>query len=305
MLKRVEAEHDLLIIQYPFKTPFAPLFLSKPVICHICSNLLSASTNPAKYSGVVGLAARAYAQLLHFWNLIMFKRANVRVVANGSELAALYRKSRITAAVSSSVKASEIIPPGEIQRRKGPFNILFVGRPSLEKGFDILLDAVRKIPHEFDFRLVFVGFNREEFLGLHQDRPVDTSKMQFLGYIPFSERLFDIYRSSHVLVLPSRSEGTPRVLVEARAMGCPVVASNAGGIPDSIADGTDGMMFPTGDSSALAAILSELLANEDRRLELAINGIQRVRTMTLENFLNIFVRIIDEQLGINERQLHS
>src|SRR5690606_29587099 len=171
------------------------------------------------------------------------------------------------------VKASEIIPPGEIQRRKGPFNILFVGRPSLEKGFDILLDAVRKIPHEFDFRLVFVGFNREEFLGLHQDRPVDTSKMQFLGYIPFSERLFDIYRSSHVLVLPSRSEGTPRVLVEARAMGCPVVASNAGGIPDSIADGTDGMMFPTGDSSALAAILSELLANEDRRLELAINGI--------------------------------
>src|SRR5690606_30275006 len=121
----------------------------------------------------------------------------------------------------------------------------------------------------------------------------------------FSERLFDIYRSSHVLVLPSRSEGTPRVLVEARAMGCPVVASNAGGIPDSIADGTDGMMFPTGDSSALAAILSELLANEDRRLELAINGIQRVRTMTLENFLNIFVRIIDEQLGINERQLHS
>jgi glycosyltransferase involved in cell wall biosynthesis len=84
-----------------------------------------------------------------------------------------------------------------------------------------------------------------------------------------------------------------------------VVASRIGGIPDSVTDGVDGLLFPSGDGSALAAILQELLTNEDRRIELAIQGIRRASTMTLDNFLNIFVRIIDEQLGINERQVHS
>jgi len=305
MLKKVEAEHDLMIIQFPFKSPFAPLFLTKPVVCHICSNLLSASANPVKYKGLKGAIARAYARLLHYHNRRMFGRKNVRVVANGRELAELYKEFNAVPAVSSSLKAREIISPENVRRRSGPMRILFVGRPSLEKGFDVLLDAITQIPREHDFRLVFVGFTREEFLQMHPDCSIDTDKVEFLGYVPFSQQLFDIYKSGHVLVLPSRSEGTPRVLIEARAMGCPVVASRIGGIPDSVTDGVDGLLFPSGDGSALAAILQELLTNEDRRIELAIQGIRRASTMTLDNFLNIFVRIIDEQLGINERQVHS
>jgi glycosyltransferase involved in cell wall biosynthesis len=305
MLKKVEAEHDLMIVQFPFKTPFAPLVLSKPVVCHVCSNLLSASANPVKYKGLKGAIARAYARLLHYHNRRMFGRKNVRVVANGRELTELYKEFKVVPAVSSSLEAREIISPEEVKRRSGPMRILFVGRPSLEKGFDVLLDAITQIPKEHEFRLVFVGFTWEEFQEMHPDRSIDTDKIEFLGYVPFSQQLFDIYKSGHVLVLPSRSEGTPRVLIEARAMGCPVVASRVGGIPDSITDGIDGLLFPSGDGTALSTLLQELLANEDRRIELAIQGIHRARTMTLDNFLNIFVRIIDEQLGIDERQIHS
>ncbi len=71
-----------------------------------------------------------------------------------------------------------------------------------------------------------------------------TETVRFLGHRDFGPELFQCYADADVLVVPSRTEGTPRVLVEARGFGCPVIGTSVGGIPTSIANGIDGLLVP-------------------------------------------------------------
>jgi len=68
-----------------------------------------------------------------------------------------------------------------------------------------------------------------------------------------------------LFVLPSLNEGMGRVLLEAMAVGCPVVATRVGGIPDIVAHGTTGLLVPPQDDRALAEAILTLLRDRSRR----------------------------------------
>jgi glycosyltransferase involved in cell wall biosynthesis len=72
-----------------------------------------------------------------------------------------------------------------------------------------------------------------------------------------------------VLLLPSRSEGLPRVAMEAFARGRPVIGSRAGGIPDIVSDGVNGLLVPPGDARALAAAVERVLTDRELAERLA------------------------------------
>ena len=74
---------------------------------------------------------------------------------------------------------------------------------------------------------------------------------------------------STLLVLPSRSEGLPRVVIEAFCRGRPVIGARAGGIPDIVEDGVSGMLVPREDPAALAATLVRVLSDRDLQERLA------------------------------------
>lgn len=297
LLKKIERNHDLLIIQYPLKTFFAPIFLKKPIIGHVCSNLVTASSNKTKYTGIKYLIAGSYAKFLHYCFKRSFKNSNVHVLANGMELTKLFNEGRTEMVISSSISQSEIIVPEEIKIRGSTFEILFVGRPSFEKGLHILLRACEQLGDDHKLQISFVGFGKREFVEMYRDKfDLDSIRIKFLGYIPFSADLFKVYKSADVLVLPSLSEGTPRVLIEARAFGCPIIASRVGGIPDGIEDNVDGLLFEPGNTSDLAKQLELIINNEDFRLRLAVNGLRRVKGMTLEKFTSKFVNRINQIL---------
>lgn len=300
LLKKIDRDHDVIILQYPFKTFFAPLILRSHVICHICSNLLSAADNPMKYGGLQKKIAVVYARIFHYFNGLMFKKPNVKVITNGLELADLYKAYNPIPVISSSIQFNQIIDPKYIKKRESIFKILFVGRPSLEKGFDTIVNAFKLLAPTEPIELLFVGFTKREFQSLSNQHGIESEeRIKFYGHVPFSDELFAFYRSADILVLPSRSEGTPRVLIEARAFGCPVVATRVGGIPSSIEDGVDGLLFESGDHQALAHIIADLIHNEAKRMSLAVKGVERVKNMTVEKFADCFINIIDQQTTIH------
>lgn len=166
---------------------------------------------------------------------------------------------------------AEDFSPGdrECERRAlglgpGP-ELLFVGDLTGDKGIRELLEALDELARRgLAVRLQVAGegpLARE--LEQRAARPGDVPRVRRLGSLPASE-LARWYRGVDLLVLPSRAEGTPLVVMEALSSGLPVVASRVGGIPDLVDDGRTGLLVPPGDSRALARALEEVLADPER-----------------------------------------
>jgi len=82
-----------------------------------------------------------------------------------------------------------------------------------------------------------------------------------------------------VFVLPSIIEGLPIVLLEAMAMGKPVVASQVGGVPEIVEDGVTGLLVPSGSSESLGKAIITLLGDPETQTRMGKSGKQRVKTL--------------------------
>ena len=140
---------------------------------------------------------------------------------------------------------------------QGPM-VGMVARLQPEKGVTNFLKAAAHVAKEFpQARFVVVGDGplREELFRLAEDLRVHE-RVLFLGFRPDAQALI---KMMDVVAVPSVSEGTPLVVLEAMAAGVPVVASSVGGIPDQIRPGHEGILVPPGDPDALARALIKIL----------------------------------------------
>jgi glycosyltransferase involved in cell wall biosynthesis len=126
-----------------------------------------------------------------------------------------------------------------------------------------------------DFALCFAGAVESE--SLHQElrwAVVDEGlqgRVRFLGQVS-AEEMRDLYAQSSVVVLPSYSEGLPRVLLEAQAMEKPVVAYNCGGTGEALLPDKSGFLLDKGNVEDLASKAGLLLRDEARRLRMGELG---------------------------------
>ncbi len=159
--------------------------------------------------------------------------------------------------------------------------LLFVGTLSPVKGVDVLLEACALLRlQKQDFELSLLGNGPE--LQVHRlRRRVEDLGLQehvrFLGSQSRS-RLATFLQQAHLLVVPSRSDPLPTVVLEAMLAGLPVVGSAVGGIPFLLAEGTCGVLVPPGAPVALAEAIADLAGSPERRAALAAAGRTRVRT---------------------------
>jgi glycosyltransferase involved in cell wall biosynthesis len=142
--------------------------------------------------------------------------------------------------------------------------VAFVGRCDEAKGVYELLDAVAEVRRTIPgVRLECAGDGDLDALRRHAERLGVAANLTLPGWIGRLRR-DELMRRAAVFVLPSHAEGLPVSLLEAMAAGCPVIATDVGGIPDVVADGVNGLIVPLRDRDALALALHRLLV--DRRL---------------------------------------
>src|SRR5262249_53674793 len=158
--------------------------------------------------------------------------------SNGGEMWDVMRCREGRVVVSSCIYEREMRPRENLSLGNPP-KLLFVGYLRPEKGIGQLLDAFEALRKNRPLKLTLVGgtdkvTNAESNAHERIRNSPYRDDITLTGQLDFGEPLFDLYRSHDVFVLPSLSEGTPRTLVEARAFGCPVVATRAGGIPSSV-----------------------------------------------------------------------
>jgi glycosyltransferase involved in cell wall biosynthesis len=159
--------------------------------------------------------------------------------------------------------------------------ILFVGRLNYQKGLRYLLAAMPTVLSRFKgAKLVIVG-GGEQFVylqNLSESLGVKNSVI-FTGEIPH-ERITDAFAAADILVLPSIFESFGIVLIEAQAMGKPVVCTRVGGVPEALIEKETGIIVEPRRPDQLAEAIISILSNPKMAKSMGEKG----RKFVEENF---------------------
>lgn len=171
------------------------------------------------------------------------------------------------------------------------------GRLEEQKGHDVLFDALSILLRKgLDFTLVVAGDgSRRSWLEQRSLSLGLAPRVQFVGQI---EDVGGLLAAADAVLLPSRREGLPLVLLEAMARGRPVVATSVGGVADVVTDGANGTLVPPEDPAALAVALEQLQRKADRAWRMGRSAAETVREhYTWHAVVDGFESVYDEVLG--------
>jgi glycosyltransferase involved in cell wall biosynthesis len=244
---------------------------SKPDILHshgshpdVLAASLGTGCKAALVSTAHGFTGGGYRNRLYQWmQLVSYRRFDAIVVVSRKLAADLgsrkYLRGRVHTLPNAwfapdSVLAGDPVP--ELPEVSGDaFRIVWVGRMSHEKGPDILIEALASLK-DLPVHVTMIGDGAERS-GLESRAKLLQLDRQvsWAGEIPRASRLLSAF---DLLVISSRTEGTPITLFEALHAGVPVVATAVGGIPDVVSD-AEAILIPPGDIAALSSAIRRVV----------------------------------------------
>lgn len=150
------------------------------------------------------------------------------------------------------------------------FNLLFVGRLSIQKRVDVLVASVPLIKNKITLHIVGEGELMSQINKMVTDRGLNNV---ILHGSKTGKRLLDFYRRADIFVLASRQEGLPLVLLEAMAGGVPIIASDVVGNHEFV--GNTGLLVNPPTPENFAAQIDRLIEDKDLAHELSCRGRKR------------------------------
>ncbi len=148
----------------------------------------------------------------------------------------------------------------------------WIGRLSYEKGPDLFVRAVARMPADTQGVIIGEGPERAGVESLMRDLGLQ-GRVSLTGALPSASQYLSAFDA---LLLTSRTEGTPMVVLEAMSVGTPVVATSVGGVPPLLEHGA-GLLVPMGSAERLAAACSELLASDTLHRKISDTARKRIK----------------------------
>jgi len=192
------------------------------------------------------------------------------------------------------------LPPTPMAHR--PLRVAYLGRLEPYKRVDQLLRAVSSLVHRFaHLELLVVGRGSEQprLAALAHELGIGA-RCHFAGFVPDTER-DRLLASARVCVCPSVKEGWGITVVEANALGVPVVATDAPGLRDAVRHGETGLLVPDAEprnfARGLAGAIETLLSNDELAARLAEQARAWSRSFTWDSAADAMEAAVADALG--------
>lgn len=159
----------------------------------------------------------------------------------------------------------------------GPFRVLMVGSlEQLYKAPDVLLDAIALCRSRgLDIELTLVGDGRFKSQLEQQAQSLGIAdRVTFTGMLPAGDAIREQLDTAHLFVLPSRTEGLPRAMIEAMARSLPCIGANVGGIPELLPEEA---LVLAGDAAGLAARIALAVSDPEWRIRMSARNFEKAQ----------------------------
>jgi len=244
----------------------------------------------------IGCQHGSYASVKHIWFIlrwILFRRLDAVVSLTNYDLPKLTKLNKNSFVIPNSIT---FFPdqPAQLHNK----TILSIGRIDHAKGYDLLLEVFSRFCEknkDWKLRIIGDGPLRKSILGLITDRKLSDR----VSIIPSSSEIDQELLNASILLMTSRTEGLPMVLLEAQACGLPVLSFNCEtGPSDIINNSTDGYLIDNFDIDKMTQKLSELCNDHDKRKIFGRNARINVRKFFPDQVYKKWDALF-EQLTIN------
>ena len=253
-------------------------------------------------------------------NKIALWRKNVTIVTPSRWLGECARKSQLfrnsrVEVIPNSLETDIFKPREQKQARKEiksdpqALTLLFGAATGNEKrkGFYKLLQAMKYCLQDTTFRnLAINGRIKILTFGPPQE---DLEKLEIeiksLGYVHDNNHLAAIYSAADIFILPSLEDNLPNTVLEAMACGTPVIAFDAGGIPDMIENDVTGYLAPGFDPREMGTSILKLLFDQDKRRQMSLNCRQVIeQKFKLKDQAGLYLELFHDLLpGNRDRKI--
>ncbi len=292
-LLRLVARHDIEVVDWNFFPPLTngyvwALQALAPQVKHFFtdhnSRAAGAAPAPSRLSAIKRVFLRRYGRVIGVSRFVENRLREQRIWPTTDCRLHFVNTDRF--APDPDVRA-------DVRRRLGAdgrFVLATTAYLIREKGVDVAVRALARLPGSVVLWVVGDGAESAALRALAAELGV-LERIRFLG---LQARVEPYMQAADVFVCPSRwAEAAGLVNIEAQACGLPVLASRIGGIPEYVADGRTGVLFPPGDAEGLAAAVRRLLGRPDRLREMGREARELAVTRfsaaaRLEEYLNLY-----------------
>lgn len=174
--------------------------------------------------------------------------------------------------------------------------VLYAGRIDKDKNIQTLIEAIPEVIKKRDAHFVFVGSGDElpKYKKLVSKLNIDRY-VTFLGWIDHKSMDFpELYQVATIFAIPSAIETQSIVTLEAMASGLPIVAANAGALPELVKNDKNGYLFNPKDSNEMADKIIKILENKQLREKMSKNSLEMVTTHTVETSFKKIISLYEK-----------